>query len=288
MLAAFLIVCLLLGQPGGILTFGAGPGTAHADVLSGANSTTLIREPQQTPDGLGAAGLNGLQYADPAARIDLVQPPVANNQGDAEVNLPLSVPPGRMGVQPNLALSYSSTGSNGWLGLGWDLPFDMVTIDTRWGVPRYSATQETETYLLDGSQLSPTAIRSSFEPRTAEKKFQRRTEGSFERILRHGSAPGSYWWEVTDKTARGVSTAAPPRAGATPIPSWRMPAGTSLSGGSSRAVTSTATRSPTPTTNRPAPELACTASRPGRVFTWHPSATPGRSFPTRRTTRPTR
>lgn len=113
--------------------------------------------------------MEALQYADPLAQLDFAQAPIANNQGDAQVNLPLSVPPGRLGVQPDLTLRYSSTGSNGWLGLGWDLPFDMVTIDTRWGVPHYNATLETETYLLDGSQLSPTAVRSSFEPRTGEK-----------------------------------------------------------------------------------------------------------------------
>ena len=182
-----------------VLILGSGATPTLAEVLSGENTSTLIRQPQTTPDGLGNSGLGSLQYPDPAAQLDLAQKPVANNQGDAQVNLPLSVPPGRLGVQPDLALSYSSTGGNGWLGLGWDLPFDTVTIDTRWGVPRYNADQETETYLLDGSQLSPTAVRSSFEPRTAEKKFQRRTEGSFERIVRHGGAPGSYWWEVTDK-----------------------------------------------------------------------------------------
>ncbi len=193
MLAVFLIICLLLSQPGSILT-------AHADVLSGANSATLIREPQQSPDGLGAAGLNGLQYADPTARIDLVQPPVANNQGDAELTYPLSVPPGRVGVQPDLALSYSSSGGNGWVGLGWDLSVGAVTIDTRWGVPRYDATKESETYLLDGDVLAPTAVRSTFLDRTAEKVFTRRIEGKYERIMRHGNGPGSYWWAVTDKS----------------------------------------------------------------------------------------
>jgi len=75
MLALLLVVGLLLSQSGGL----SRPGTAYADMLAGADSATLIRAPQQTPDGLGAAGLNGLQYADPAAQIDLVQPPVANN-----------------------------------------------------------------------------------------------------------------------------------------------------------------------------------------------------------------
>ncbi len=193
LLAVFLIVCLLLSQSGGILT-------AHADVLSGADSATLVRAPQLTPDGLGASGLTGLQYADPSAAIDLVQPPVANNQGDAEVTQPLSVPPGRNGIQPDLALSYSSSGGNGWTGLGWDLSVGSVIVDTRWGVPRYDPANETETYVLDGDVLAPTAVRSTFVARTVEKVFTRRTEGKYERIVRHGSGPGSYWWEITDKS----------------------------------------------------------------------------------------
>ena len=181
------------------LVFSTGATVTRAEVLSGENQSTLSREPQVTPDGLGAAGLGELQYADPAAQIDLAQAPAANNQGDAEASLPLSVPPGRAGVQPDLSLDYSSTGGSGWLGLGWDLSVGAVTLDTRWGVPRYSATQESETYMLDGDQLSPTAVRSTLEPRASEKQFQRRVEGLFERVIRHGAAPGQYWWEVTDK-----------------------------------------------------------------------------------------
>lgn len=182
------------------LAVGVGSEISFADLLSGAESVTLVREPQQTPDGLGAANLDGLQFADPAAQIDLVQPPVANNQGDAQIVHPLSVPPGRAGLQPDLALTYSSGGGNGWVGLGWDLSVGEVTIDTRWGVPRYDSAKETETYLLDGEVLAPTAVRSTLLGRATDRIFTRRIEGEFERIQRHGSAPGSYWWEVTDKS----------------------------------------------------------------------------------------
>ena len=81
-------------------------------ILSGADSATLLQEPQQPPDGLGASNQGSLQYADPSSQVDLVQPPVANNQGDAQVTFPISVPPGRAGVQPDLSLSYSSSAGN--------------------------------------------------------------------------------------------------------------------------------------------------------------------------------
>src|SRR5690606_6021206 len=64
--------------------------------------------------------ISGLEAASPAAGIALIAPPAANQRGDAALQYPLSVPPGRMGMQPSLALTYNSSGGNGWLGVGWD------------------------------------------------------------------------------------------------------------------------------------------------------------------------
>lgn len=41
--------------------------------------------------------------------------------GDASYSIALAVPPGTAGMQPNLALNYSSSGTNGIAGLGWSL-----------------------------------------------------------------------------------------------------------------------------------------------------------------------
>jgi RHS repeat-associated protein len=41
--------------------------------------------------------------------------------GAAQISIPLWVPPGRLGVQPSLALKYSSRAGNGPLGVGWSL-----------------------------------------------------------------------------------------------------------------------------------------------------------------------
>jgi RHS repeat-associated protein len=183
-----------------VMLVSSGATVSRAEILSGADGATLTRESQQTPTGLGQATFDGLQYADPAAQIDLVQPPTANNQGDAEVTHPLSVPPGRAGLQPDLALNYSSSNGNSWVGLGWNLSLGEVTIDTRWGVPRYDPTLESESYILDGDSLAPMAVRSTLQPRQTDRTFTRRVEGQYERIIRHGNAPGSYWWEVTDKS----------------------------------------------------------------------------------------
>lgn len=44
-----------------------------------------------------------------------------SNDGAADVTIPLTLPPGRLGMQPHLALSYSSRGGNGPVGVGWSI-----------------------------------------------------------------------------------------------------------------------------------------------------------------------
>ncbi|HKO47592.1 MAG TPA: RHS repeat-associated core domain-containing protein [Polyangiaceae bacterium] len=41
--------------------------------------------------------------------------------GSALYNIPIAVPPGRHGIEPNLAVRYTSSTSNGTLGVGWSL-----------------------------------------------------------------------------------------------------------------------------------------------------------------------
>lgn len=187
--------------------------------MSGLTSTQLLSSAASTGPDAGSAvtgpeGPEGTSFnpnqikdikaADPGSGVNLVGAPSANNIGDARLSYPLEVPKGRAGLEPSLAVAYNSSGTNGWLGVGWDLATPMVTVDTRWGVPRYDAGLETETYLLDGEQLTPVAHRSELQARSAEKVFHSRVEGRFDRIVRHGDGPTNYWWEVTDK--QGVRT----------------------------------------------------------------------------------
>ena len=147
--------------------------------------------------------ISDIQAADPGAGINLIEVPEGNSLGDVRLSYPIEVPPGRGGMQPQLSVVYSSSGGNGWMGVGWDLQLPAITIDTRWGVPRYRQTEETETYLLNGEQLTPLAHRTESVARTPEKVFDQRIEGAFNHIVRHGDGPQNYWWEITDKN--GIS-----------------------------------------------------------------------------------
>lgn len=196
-----LLVILILVVPAlGLVQPGWG---TTAGARSGADSA--VRSPEH-PEGtsFNPNQIKDVKAADPGSRVNLVEAPSANSSGDARLSYALEVPKGRADLEPKLAVTYNSSGANGWLGVGWDLATPMVTVDTRWGVPRYDAGLETETYLLGGEQLTPVAHRSALRTRTAEKVFHTRVEGRFERIVRHGDSPTNYWWEVTDK--QGVRT----------------------------------------------------------------------------------
>ncbi|MCB9321331.1 MAG: hypothetical protein H6570_18780 [Lewinellaceae bacterium] len=136
--------------------------------------------------------------ADPAAAIELIGYPDVDAQGTASLHFPITLPPGRKDMTPDLNITYSSDLQNGWLGWGWDLAIPAIEIDTRWGTPRFDILKETETYLFNGEQLTPVTHRGELQPRSAEKIFHPRVETDFLRIIRHGNQPNNYWWEVWD------------------------------------------------------------------------------------------
>ena len=156
--------------------------------------------------------MNDIKVANPLATLNLMSPPSPNNNGTANLNYPLEIPAGRQGMNPNLALSYNSSGGNGWMGIGWDISIPAITIDTRWGVPQYRSDKESEIYMMNGEQLAtkdpvtgkynPLPHRAAWVARdmSGAVRYYPRTEGAFQKIVRHGTSPQNYWWEVIDKT----------------------------------------------------------------------------------------
>uniref|UniRef100_UPI000AF22F11 SpvB/TcaC N-terminal domain-containing protein n=1 Tax=Leptospira interrogans TaxID=173 RepID=UPI000AF22F11 len=65
--------------------------------------------------------------AEPVAGASFVAPPEPNHYGNISLTYPIQTPAGRAGVEPKLSLSYSSTGGDGWLGIGWSLGLGSIT-----------------------------------------------------------------------------------------------------------------------------------------------------------------
>jgi hypothetical protein len=110
--------------------------------------------------------------------------------GTGNFSVPLAVPPGRNGLQPQLALTYSTGNGNGPFGLGWSLSVPGVTLKTSKGIPRYEGE---DTYMLSGAEdlvlVNEDAGASLYRPRT---------EGLFARIVHHQET-GNDYWEVRSK-----------------------------------------------------------------------------------------
>lgn len=177
--------------------------THFTDMING-----VIQAPESPEtEGFAPTMMNDIKAADPTAKINLIAPPQANNRGTASLQYAFEMPPARNGMAPSLGIQYSSEGGSGWLGEGWSLSVPSISLDTRWGVPRYDMASETETYLLSGSMLSTmddkrqmgVAHRGDKMPRKADRQFYTRQGGDFSRIIRKGSSPSEYYWEVTDK-----------------------------------------------------------------------------------------
>ena len=151
--------------------------------------------------------MSGIKIANPGEKINLIQAPTANQQGDANLSYPIEIPSGRGGMQPNLSVSYNSANSNGWMGLGWNIYSPSIELDTRWGSPTFDSSTESEIYTIGGEQLLLKssggfylANKSNSIGRITNAMFYERVEGSFNKIQRVGSSPSTYSWTITDKS----------------------------------------------------------------------------------------
>ena len=194
-----------------------GVDTASHEIVSlTTHFTDFINELLKAPEmpetqAFVPTAMTDLEAVNPMEGLMLFQPPTANQEGTANLSYPIWTPQGRNGMQPNLALTYSSSGGNGWLGVGWDISVPEISLDTRWGVPRYSPTHETEIYLFAGDQLVnkdgngaqiplPHRTNQQQSRMAGDVRFYARTGDAHDSIIRHGNTPSDYWWEIVDRT----------------------------------------------------------------------------------------
>jgi RHS repeat-associated protein len=131
------MLCTALAWLGGVLTL-----AAQAPGKSGVSPSVI-----SLPGGPGA--IEGLG---PSFEPDL-------NTGTAPYSVPIAVPPGVAGHDPELALSYNSGSGNSFLGIGWNLDLPRITRQLDKGLPRYTGAVEPaateDVFLFRGEELVP-------------------------------------------------------------------------------------------------------------------------------------
>lgn len=187
----------------------------HIVISETSHFTDFINAVIRTPDMPEVNAFVPTTSADmedphPLSRVPMIAAPEANTYGTASITYPIDIPAGRNGLQPDLTLSYSSDRGNGIMGIGWSFPQPAITLDTRWGVPRYDANKETEIYTLNGLQLVqkdgnpdlrlPYQTNTQISRRKGNVLFIARDPKNADRIIRHGNSPKDYYWTVTDRS----------------------------------------------------------------------------------------
>ena len=128
--------------------------------------------------------------------------------------LPITVPPGRKGMQPALALVYRSSNPNSWTGLGFGLNPGYIVRSTRLGPPTYIDTQDAFYLITDAGttelvhlidNLYQAKVESSFTKFFKEADDSWKIVGKDGGILRFGQASeskeasnqGTFSWYLT-------------------------------------------------------------------------------------------
>ena len=183
----------------------------HVIVSRTTHFTDFINAVIRTPEMPEVSAFVPTQLADmeapsPLIGVQMLAEPQANPYGNVSLEYPLALPAGRNGMQPDFSLTYNSANGDGILGYGWSIPQPAITIDTRWGVPRYDADYETEIYTLDGEQLVQVSdnddLKLSYQNHTLlerwghERQFVIRNTRKNDRVIRYGNNPTNYWWKV--------------------------------------------------------------------------------------------
>src|SRR5215469_15501006 len=118
--------------------------------------------------------------------------------GTGNFTIPIALPPGRNGFQPQVALTYSTGSGNGPFGLGWSLGVPAITRKTAKGVPRYrdnaADPAQRDVFILSGSE---DLVRITPEyPPADPVRYRPQSEGLFAHVDR--LAAGDLW-EVRTK-----------------------------------------------------------------------------------------
>jgi RHS repeat-associated protein len=131
-----------------------------------------------------------------------------SQDGAATYNIPLWVPPGRAGLEPNLSLDYSSFGANGLLGVGWQLSGlpriercrRTIAQDGEAGPTEFGSTpasKDKQRFCLNGERLVP--VKGSHGAAGTEYRTERDT---FTKIIQVNDTYGIHHFNAYTKEGR--------------------------------------------------------------------------------------
>jgi len=100
-------------------------------------------------------------------------------------SIPITVPPGRKGMQPNLTLQYRTTNPNSWVGMGWSLNPGYLIRDTRQGPPNYN---DSDTFIFRTQSSSTELVHLT------DNVWQAEIESTFTRFYKEGDT-----WRTVEK-----------------------------------------------------------------------------------------
>lgn len=131
--------------------------------------------------------------ADPLSGAMFIAPPEPNNYGAISLNYPIIIPSGRAGVQPSLSVSYSSTGGDGWVGVGWSLGLGAITRTPEYGALYYDSR---DSFTWNGKRL----IKVEGSASTQNGTYRPEVAGDDFAIVRLSNIENGGIWEVLDSS----------------------------------------------------------------------------------------
>ncbi len=102
-------------------------------------------------------------------------------------SIPLTIPPGRKGMQPALSLNYRSSNPNSWVGYGFSLNPGYIVRSTRLGPPTYIDTQDTYYFITNAGTTELVHL--------IDNLYQAKVESAFTRFYKEADNS----WKVINK-----------------------------------------------------------------------------------------
>lgn len=132
-------------------------------------------------------------WAGEGAAFGMERLDVSTFTGAVSTSIPLEVPPGLAGMQPQLTLQYNSQGGNGWVGRGWMLDMGQVNRSLEEGIP--TCDDAVDTFQFNGDDLIED---------TSTGYYHTRKENFFkiEKLSSPANRSGTYWLLTTKSGAK--------------------------------------------------------------------------------------